>query len=52
MLKVVYIKKIQGSTKRNIQFDVLVKDITVSFKLHTGAECYASSLGFTNELTA
>ena len=34
-----YIEEIQGSTRRNIQSDLLVNDIPVSFKLDTGAEC-------------
>ena len=37
---------------RNIQSDLLVNDIHVSFKLDTGAECNVISLGLANELNA
>ena len=47
-----YIEEIQGSTRRNIQSDLLVNDIPVSFKLDTGAECNVISLGLANELSA
>ena len=39
-----YIEEIQGSTRRNIQSDLL--------KLDTGAECNVISLGLANELNA
>ena len=41
-----------GSTRRNIQSDLLVNDIPVSFELDTGAECNVISLGLANGLNA
>ena len=38
-LKGLCIEEIQSRTRRNIQSDLLVNDILVSFKLDTGAEC-------------
>ena len=52
LMEGLYIEEIQGSTRRNIQSDLLVNDIPVSFKLDTGAECNAISLGLANELNA
>ena len=52
LLEGLYIEEIQGSTRRNIQSDLLVNDIPVSFKLDTGAECYVISLGLANEFNA
>ena len=52
LMEGLYIEEIQGSTRRNIQSDLLVNDIPVSFKLNTGAECNAISLGLANELNA
>ena len=52
LLEGLYIEEIQGSTRRNIQSDLLVNDIPVSFKLDTGAECNVISLGLANELNA
>jgi len=46
------IKEIQGSTRRNIESDLLVNDIPASFKLDTGAECNVISIGLTHELNA
>ena len=39
LLKGLCIEEIQSRTRRNIQSDLLVNDILVSFKLDTGAEC-------------
>ena len=52
LLEGLYIKEIQGSTRRIIHSDLLVNDIPVSFKLYTGAECNVISLGLANELNA
>ena len=52
LLEGLYIEEIQGSTRRNIQSDLLVNDIPVSFKLDTGAECNVISLSLANELNA
>ena len=52
LMEGLYIEEIQGSTRRNIQSDLLVNDIPVSFKLDTGAECNVISLGLANELNA
>jgi len=52
LMEGLYIEEIQGSTRRNIQSDLLVNDIPVSFKLDTGAECDVISLGLANELNA
>ena len=52
LLEGLYIEKIQGCTRRNIQSDLLVNDIAVSVKLDTGAECNVISLGLANELNA
>ena len=52
LLDGLYIEEIQGSTRRNIQSDLLVNDIPVSFKLDTGAECKVISLDLANELNA
>jgi len=38
--------------RKFIQSDLLVKDIPVSFKLDTGAECNVISSGLANELNA
>jgi hypothetical protein len=51
-LEGLYIEEIQGSTRRNIQSDLLVNDIPVTFKLDVGAECNIISLGLANELNA
>ena len=50
LLEGLYNEEIQGSTRRNIQSDLLVNDIPVSFKLDTGAECNVISIGLANEL--
>jgi len=50
LLEGLYIEEIQGSTRGNIQSDLLVNDIPVSFKLDTGAKCNVISLGLANEL--
>ena len=47
-----YIEEIQGSTRRNIQSDLLVNNVPVSFKLDTGAECNVMSMRLANELNA
>ena len=47
-----YIEEIQGSTRGNIQSDLLVNNIPVSFKLDAGVECNVISLGVANELNA
>lgn len=52
LLEGLYIEEIQGSTRRNIQSDLLVNDIPVSFKLDTGAECNVISLVLANEFNA
>ena len=52
LLEGLYIEEIQGSTRRNIQSDLLVNDIAVSFKLDTGAECNVIFLSLANELNA
>ena len=52
LMEGLYIEEIQGSTRKNIQSDLLVNDIPVSFKLDTGAECNVISLGLANELSA
>ena len=52
LLEGLYIEEIQGSTRGNIQSDLLVNDIPVSFKLDTGAECNLISLGLATELNA
>ena len=52
LLEGLCIEEIQGSTRRNIQSDLLVNDIPVSFKLDTGAEYNVISLGLANELNA
>ena len=52
LLKGLYIEEIQGSARRNIQSDLLVNDIPVSFKLDTGAECNVISLALANDLNA
>ena len=52
LLEDLYIEEIQGSTRRNIQSDILVNGIPISFKLYTGAECNVISLGLANELNA
>lgn len=50
LLEGLYIEEIQGSTRRNIQSNLLVNDIPVSFKLDTGAECNVISSGLATEL--
>ena len=40
-----YIEEIQGSTRRNIQSDLLVNNTPVTFKLDTGAECNVYAFG-------
>ena len=52
LLEGLYIEEIQGSTRGNIQSDLLVNDIPVSFKLDRGAECNVISLDLANELNA
>ena len=52
LLEGLYIEEIQGSARRNIQSDLLVNDIPVSFKLVTGAECNVISLALANDLNA
>ena len=47
-----YIEEIQGSTRRNIQSDLLVNNVPVTFKLDTGAECNVMSMRLANELNA
>ena len=39
LLEGLYIEEIQGSTRRNIQSDLLVNNTPVTFKHDTGAEC-------------
>ena len=52
LLEGLCIEEIQGSTRRNIQSDLLVNDIPVSLKLDTGAECNVISLALANDLNA
>ena len=52
LLEGLCIEEIQGSARRNIQSDLLVNDISVSFKLDTGAECNVISLALANDLNA
>ena len=52
LLERLYIEEIQGSIRRNIQSDLFINDIPVTFKLDTGAECNIISLGLANELNA
>ena len=52
LMEGLYIEEIQGSTRRNIQSDLLVNDIPVSFKLDRGAECNVISLDLANELSS
>ena len=47
-----YIEAIQGSSRRNIQSDLLVNDTHVTFKLDTGAECNMMSMHLASELSA
>ena len=47
-----YIEAIQGSSRRNIQSDLLVYDPHVTFKLDTGAECNIMSMHLASELSA
>lgn len=51
-LEGLYIEEIEGSTRRNIQSDLMVNNIPVIFKLDTGAECSIMSMRLTNELNA
>ena len=51
-LEGLYIEEIEGSIRRNIQSDLLVNNIPVSFKLDTGAECNIMSMRLANELNA
>ena len=52
LLEGLYIEEIQGSTRRNIQSDLLVNNTPVTFKLDTRAECNVMSMHLTSELTA
>ena len=52
LLEGLYIEEIQGSARSNIQSDLLVNDIPISFKLDTGAECNVISLALANDLNA
>ena len=47
-----YIEEIQGSARRNIQSDLLVNDIPITFKLDAGGECNVISLALANDLNA
>ena len=51
-LEGLYIEEIQGSTRRNIQSDLLVNNVPVTFKLDTGAECNVMPMQMANELNA
>jgi len=44
LLEGLYIEEIEGSTRRNIQSDLLVNNTPVTFKLDTGAECNVMSM--------
>ena len=46
------IEEIQGSTRKNVQSDLLVNNIPVTFKLDTGAECNIISMRLASELNA
>ena len=52
LLEGLYIEEIQGSARRNIQSDLVVNYIPVSFKLDTAAECNVISWSLANELNA
>ena len=51
-LEGLYIEEIQGSTRRNIQSDLLVNNTPVTFKLDTGAERNAMSIHLASKLNA
>ena len=51
-LEGLYVETIQGSSRRNIQSDLLVNDTHVTFKLDTGAECNIMSMHLASELNA
>ena len=51
-LEELHIEEIQGSTRKNVQSDLLVHNIPVTFKLDTGAECNIISMRLANELNA
>ena len=52
LLEELYIEEIQGSTRRNIQSDLLVNNTPVTFKLDTGAVCNVMSMHLASELNA
>ena len=51
-LEGLYVEAIQGSSRRNIQLDLLVNDTHVTFKLDTSAECNVMSMHLASELNA
>jgi len=52
LLEGLYIEEIQGSTRRNIQSDLLVNNTPVTFKLDTGVECNVMSMHLASKLNA
>lgn len=51
-LEGLYIEEIQGSIRRNIQSDLLVNTIPVTFKPDIGAKCNIMSMRLANKLNA